>query len=101
MARLLVSVAKLVPNIPFYYYHYPNINGANVNVKLVLDMANKMAPNIIGCKFTCNKFNELNNLVSSGYNVLCGADNMLLPALAAGADGAIGLTYNFSGLLHN
>jgi dihydrodipicolinate synthase/N-acetylneuraminate lyase len=86
--------------MPFYYYHYPGMNGVNVEVKSTLDLAKKTCPNIVGVKYTDSNFADLGRCAFAGYNVLVGADNMLLSALAAGADGAIGISYNYTGLLH-
>ncbi|EGR27198.1 mandelate racemase muconate lactonizing protein, putative [Ichthyophthirius multifiliis] len=101
LVSLISQIAKKVPQMPFYYYHYPNMNGVNFEVKKTLDLTKEICPNIVGVKFTDSNFADLGRCASSGYNVLVGADNMLFSALAAGADGAIGISYNFTGVLHN
>jgi N-acetylneuraminate lyase len=97
LARLLIQVAQSVPKIPFYYYHIPFMNGINVSVNDTLMLAKKFAPNIVGCKFTDSAFFDVTRMQSNGFNVLIGADDMLTYALAAGADGTIGIGYNFYG----
>ena len=101
LANILIEVAKKVPETAVYYYHIPSMNGVNIEVKSTLDIAHSTCGNIVGVKYTDSNFADLGRCASAGYNVLVGADNMLLPALAAGADGAIGITYNFFGELHN
>ena len=97
LARLLIQVAQSVPKIPVYYYHIPFMNGVNVSVNDTLMLAKKFAPNIVGCKFTDSAFFDVTRMQSNGFNVLIGADDMLTYGLAAGADGTIGIGYNFYG----
>lgn len=66
-----------------------------------MDLARSKCPNVVGVKYTDSDFADLGRCAMAGYNVLVGADNMLLSALATGADGAIGITYSFAGSLHN
>lgn len=66
-----------------------------------MDLAKTKCPNVVGVKYTDSDFADMGRCAMAGYNVLVGADNMLFSALAAGADGAIGITYSFAGKLHN
>uniref|UniRef100_A0A7S3LQX1 N-acetylneuraminate lyase n=1 Tax=Aplanochytrium stocchinoi TaxID=215587 RepID=A0A7S3LQX1_9STRA len=100
VAELLARVAHTIPKIPVYYYHIPFMNGINVSVAETLMKARTLAPNVIGCKFTSTDFADLQRCTKNGFNCLVGADDMLSYALAAGVDGAIGITYNFVGKLH-
>lgn len=97
LADLLVSVAKIVPHMPLYYYHIPFMNGVDMHVEKVLNMANALAPNVIGCKYTGQDFEKYSKKFFKKYNFLVGQDPMLYEAFLAGADGAIGIGFNFMG----
>mmetsp|Transcript_12009 Transcript_12009/g.15567 ORF Transcript_12009/g.15567 Transcript_12009/m.15567 type:complete len:335 (+) Transcript_12009:92-1096(+) len=101
VSELLVRVAQRSPKVPIYYYHIPFMNGVNVSVAETLKRARKLAPNVVGVKFTSTDLADLQRCARNGFNTLVGADDMLSYALAAGADGAIGITYNFTGKLHS
>lgn len=100
MAEVLVTVAKYIPETAVYYYHIPHMNGINLEVKKILDICKRNCENVVGAKFTASDFADLGRCIASGYNMLVGADNMVLAALAVGCQGAIGITYNFAGRLH-
>lgn len=70
-------------------------------MKNTLDLANKISPNIVGCKYTDTDLVDLGLCANSGYNILVGGDPILLSALSAGCDGTIGSSYNFHGNLYN
>lgn len=56
-----------------------------LNVKDSLDCAKKLAPNVVGCKFTDSELGDVGMIANAGYTCLLGADNMVLPGLVAGA----------------
>lgn len=97
---MIATVAKTVPDSPFYYYHIPYLSGVKFPVKETLDLAKKQAPNIVGCKFTDSDLGDVGLCSKAGYSVLIGADNMLLSSFTAGANGAIGIAFNFAGRVH-
>jgi hypothetical protein len=41
-------------------------------MKNTLDMANKISPNVIGCKFTDTDLVDLGICANAGYNILVG-----------------------------
>lgn len=51
----------------------------------------------MGVKFTDSRFDDLGLTKREGFNVLVGGDTILGSALAAGADGVIGIGVNFMG----
>ena len=52
MVKVIVEVAKNVPDFPVYYYHIPMMNGLDFNVEKMLDLASKECSNIVGVKYT-------------------------------------------------
>jgi N-acetylneuraminate lyase len=83
--------------LPFYIYNIPATTGVNMAVDIVRELISA-APNLRGMKYTgydmyaLRKFIELDE---GRFNVLSGADEVMISAQAMGADGAIGTTENF------
>lgn len=91
-------IAAAAPSLPFYYYHMPSLTRADVPMYDFLKVASRRIPNLAGIKFTyenlmdyarCLEFEE------GRFNILFGRDEILLAALALGATGAVGSTYNY------
>lgn len=96
-------VAEAAGELPFYYYHIPSYNGAYVSVCRLLEAAKDRIANLAGAKFTHEDLADYGAclaLEGGRFDILFGRDEMLLAALALGAKGAIGSTYNFAGLLY-
>ena len=90
-------VAAAAPKLPFYFYHMPSMSGVNANVTEFLARAAARIPNLAGVKFTYEAMGDYLaalRLASGKYDVLWGRDEMLLGALAMGATGGVGSTYN-------
>jgi N-acetylneuraminate lyase len=83
--------------LPFYIYNIPGTTGVNVAVDVVRELI-AAVPNLRGIKYTAHdlygmrKYIELDD---GRFNVLSGADEIMVAAQAMGADGAIGTTENF------
>jgi N-acetylneuraminate lyase len=83
--------------LPFYIYNIPGTTGVNVAVDVVRELI-AAVPNLRGIKYTApdlygmRKYIELDD---GRFNVLSGADEIMVAAQAMGADGAIGTTENF------
>ena len=91
------EIAAAAPACPFYYYHMPSMTGVQVNVAAFLDCAAERIPTLAGVKFTYEAMADFLNcqrLRNGRFDVLWGRDEMLLGALATGATGAVGSTYN-------
>lgn len=97
VAEFLIRLAHEVPNLPVFYYYFPGMNGLTFSVPDILELANKYAPNVIGCKYTDQKLADIERCATLGYNTLLGYDEIFSYALAAGAHGQIGITNNFAG----
>lgn len=91
-------VAAAAPNLPFYYYHMPAMTGVNLSMPEFLRVAPKRIPNLAGIKFTDENimsYVQCLNFEDGRFNILFGRDEILLSALAMGAAGAVGSTYNY------
>jgi N-acetylneuraminate lyase len=96
-------VAQAAPALPFYYYHMPGMTGLAFPAADFLSVAGEQIPNLAGVKFTHENLMDFARCsAQSGgkYNVLFGRDEILLSALALGARGAVGSTYNFAAPLY-
>lgn len=96
------TIAEAAPNVPFYYYHIPELTGANFDMSQFMEIAKKEIPSFAGLKFTQNNmihFTQSKFYNNSEFNVLFGVDEAFLASLPFGATGWVGSTYNhLSGL---
>ena len=98
LVTFCAQIAEAAPTLPFYYYHMPVMTGVDLPMFDFLRLASRRIPNLAGIKFThenlmdyrrCLEFDE------GRFNILFGRDEILLAALALGATGAVGSTYNY------
>jgi N-acetylneuraminate lyase len=92
------EVAAAAPNLPFYFYHMPAMTGINLPMIEFLKAANSRIPNLAGIKFTHENLMDYAECVAfedGKFDVLFGRDEILVSALALGATGAVGSTYNY------
>lgn len=92
------QVASGAPSLPFYYYHMPAMSGADLPMFDFLKIASQRIPNLAGIKFTHENLMDYSrclNFEGGRFNILFGRDEILLAALALGAPGAVGSTYNY------
>ena len=95
----MAFVTASVQDLPFYYYHIPALTGAEFNMVEFLRRAAPRIQNLVGLKFTnpaLDQYQQCLELDNGRFNVLWGVDEMLLGALATGATGAVGSTYNIA-----
>ena len=84
--------------LPFFYYHIPSFSGVYFNMYDLLECVDDQIPNFAGIKYTFENFMDFQRCLeykNRKYNLLWGRDEMLLPALAVGATGAVGSTYGY------
>ncbi len=96
-------VAEAARSLPFYYYHIPAMTGLNVPMIEFLQRASQAIPDFAGLKFTDENllsYSQCLNFEGGRFDILFGRDEMLLAALAMGATGAVGSTYNFMAPLY-
>ena len=98
LVECLEPIARAASDRPLYYYHIPALTGVNLSMIDFLAAARGSLPSLAGIKFSNTRLDDLLSCVQfegGRYNILFGADEMLLAGLAMGAAGAVGSTYNF------
>lgn len=106
IASLCDSIAEITgaaAKTPFYYYHIPSKTGVAPNIADFLERAAERLPTLAGVKFTDTRVFEFQECVErfrGRFQMLWGFDEMLLAGMTAGADGAVGSTYNFAPALY-
>ncbi len=99
----MAEIASGAPETPFYYYHIPSLTGAALDMVDFLTAATDRVPNLVGLKYTTPMVHEYQaclELEDGRFDILWGCDEMLLSALAVGARGGIGSTYNIAAPLY-
>lgn len=99
----MAQIAAAAPATPFYYYHIPALTGVGMDMVEFLRLGEEKIPNLAGIKYTAATIHEYQaclNFKGGKFDVLFGYDELLLPALAVGAKGAVGSTYNFAAPLY-
>jgi len=90
------EIASAAPDLPFYYYHIPQFTNVTFNVREFLEKASPKIPNLAGVKLTYTDFADVLECAAfqnKKYNVMFGRDSQILQGLIAGAEGAVGSTY--------
>ncbi len=103
LVRCMAEIASAAPNTPFYYYNIPALTGLAIDMIAFLEQAELEIPTLAGIKYTASTLHEYQaclNYKNGKFDILFGYDEMLLPALAVGARGAIGSTYTFAAPLY-
>lgn len=96
-------IAAAAPELPFYYYHFPSLTGVDLPMRKFLEEAGARIPNLAGIKFTHMDlfgFQQCRMVDGGRYDILWGVDEALLGALAVGAIGAVGSTYNYASAIY-
>ena len=102
----LVEFCAQVANasdLPLYFYHIPSMTNGHFKMLKFLTLVEKALPNFAGIKFSHEDLLDFQNCTaySDGkFNMLWGIDEALLSGLVAGADGAVGSTYNYAAPLY-
>lgn len=92
------EISMSAPGIPFYSYYIPALTGYKTDYVDFCRRAILEIPDFAGIKYTNNNLVEYARLVKGfgeGIDILFGSDELLINALASGAQGAVGSTYNF------
>ncbi len=103
LVKSCIAVAESVPDMPFYYYHIPVLTGVNFDMITLLQVINNRIPNFAGIKYTHEDFMDFQscrNFSDGRYDMLWGRDENMLSALALGAKGAVGSTFNYAAPLY-
>jgi len=103
VADCCADIAAAAPEVPFYYYHIPAMTGVGIDVVTLLRLVGDRVPNFAGVKYTANTIHEYQECVAlddGRFDMLYGYDELMLPALAVGARGAVGSTFNIAAPLY-
>ena len=88
---------------PFYYYHIPSMMRVPYRASELLPMLAARIPTFAGIKYTHNDLEDFRRCVEMAdgkYRMLFGRDEMLLSGIDAGANGAVGSTYNYAAAIY-
>ena len=99
LVESMAHVAAAAPELPFYYYEIPMMTGGTLSPSEFLAQAAGRIPNLAGIKFTSSNLAEyqLCRAAHNGaFDIPFGFDEMMLGALALGAAGAVGSSFNFA-----
>lgn len=99
LAECCIEIAHAVPALPYYYYHIPVLTGVEFSMLALLDQIDDKTTNFAGIKYTHEDLMDFAACVrykDNKYDMLWGRDETWLAALAMGAKGAVGSTYNYA-----
>ncbi|MDL4916153.1 MAG: dihydrodipicolinate synthase family protein [Enterobacterales bacterium endosymbiont of Blomia tropicalis] len=91
-------IAAAAPSKGFYYYH-SGMSGVNLDMEQFLLSADAAIPNLSGIKFNSAdlyEFQRCMRVYGGKFDIPFGVDEHLPGALAVGALGAVGSTYNYA-----
>ncbi len=100
----MADIAAAAPALSFYYYEIPTMTGLNLSPSEFLAKAADRIPNLAGLKFTSSNLMEYQlcrAFLDGAFDVPFGFDEMMLGALALGATGAVGSSFNFAAPIYN
>lgn len=103
LALCCKEIAEAVPGMPFYYYHIPAFTGVGFPMIDLLKNVEGNISNFTGIKYTHENFMDFSSCMhfqNGKYDLLWGRDECLLSALAVGAKGAVGSTFNYAAPLY-
>jgi N-acetylneuraminate lyase len=92
-------IASAAPATPFYFYDIPALTGVSFPMPDFLARAPERIPTLAGLKFTNSDLAAYQLCLQADggrFDVPYGTDEWILAALALGAKGAVGSSYNFA-----
>jgi N-acetylneuraminate lyase len=104
LVESMAQIASAAPALPFYYYEIPTMTGLTLSPSEFLTQAADRIPNLAGIKFTSSNLMEYQLCRASHdgrFDIPFGFDEMMLGALALGATGAVGSSFNFAAPIYN
>jgi N-acetylneuraminate lyase len=93
------EIAGAAPALPFYYYDIPSLTGVQFSIPEFLKIAPDRILSFAGIKFTnidLIAYQSCLRVQPGRFDIAWGVDECLLAALAFGAVGAVGSSYNFA-----
>jgi N-acetylneuraminate lyase len=97
------AIAAEAPELPFYYYDIPAFTGVSLPMERFLVEAPARIPTLAGIKFTnpdLVSYRRSLDVAGERFDLPWGMDEALLAALATGARGGVGSTYNWAPQLY-
>jgi N-acetylneuraminate lyase len=104
LVECCAQVAGAAPETPFYFYDIPSMTGVNLSMPEFLAEGRARIPNLAGLKFTNSDLMAYQLCLRAeggAFDCPWGTDEALLAALAVGARGAVGSTYNFAAPIYH
>lgn len=98
------EIAGSASNLPFYFYDIPVLTGVSFSMPDFLVLAPERIPNLVGLKFTnpdLMAYQKCLRIANGRYDIPWGVDEYLLAALACGAVGGVGSSYNFAAPIYH
>jgi len=98
------EIAAAAPELPFFYYDIPVLTGVSLSMPDFLAQARERIPNLAGLKFSnadLMMFQQCLRFDGGAFSIPWGCDEYLLAAVALGATGAVGSTYNFAAPIYH
>lgn len=98
------QIASAAPDVPFYFYDIPVLTGVSFLMPDFLAMARERIPTLNGIKFTnpdLMAYQKCLHAQHETFDIPWGVDEYLLAALALGAEGAVGSSYNFAAPIYH
>ncbi|KAB7726877.1 dihydrodipicolinate synthetase [Rudanella paleaurantiibacter] len=99
LADFCIAVGEAAPEVGVYFYHIPALTGVSVSMLAFLEAIDGRLPNFRGIKYTHNDLMEYRQCLlfaDRKYDLLWGWDEIFLAAMAMGARGAVGSTFNYA-----
>lgn len=99
----IAFVAAAAPETPFYFYDIPSMTQTHFSMPDFLATAPARVPTLAGIKFTNSDLMAYQLCLRADggrFDLPWGCDEFLLAALAFGARGAVGSSYNFAAPLY-
>lgn len=93
------DIASAAPETPFYFYDIPVLTGVNLSMPDFLKQAPEKIPTLSGLKFTnpdLMAYQCCLHADGGAWDIPWGLDEIMLGALAMGARGAVGSSFNFA-----
>jgi N-acetylneuraminate lyase len=98
------EIAGSAPRLPCYFYDIPVLTGVSFSMPDFLALAPERISNLVGLKFTnpdLMAYQKCLRIANGRYDIPWGVDEYLLAALACGAIGGVGSSYNFAAPIYH
>lgn len=98
------DIAGAAPAVPFYFYDVPVLTGVQFSMPEFLALAADRIPTLAGIKFTnadLMAYQRCLHAQDGRFDIPWGVDEYLLAALALGAVGGVGSSFNFAAPIYH